>query len=488
MTDNERFFFLDSTVWHVVSDKACNVEGNRYIQRVYRKLVGKDDFSKLTVELNEGKDEPNAKHLTPWFFTVVSTDLSQDTGLYVDTVHIKNGFYGAYRAQEYMKEHGLELPFYVDGDIVPREGVKYEQRGNELFVVMDEEVKLPTQKNVDVPAEEFDARIGLDVYAGDKDQVVIPAPDRQDLPEHEPVVEGETLTFDTYEEVEGMRPCRKKPIVVHAKQVDVPFRVNSLEGDYAQGKAGDYLMTGVDGEHYICDQDLFNRTYEWVPDMPVCENVIPVHNSQELLEEFIKNEEESKEDVSEGLFHVEELTQDDFAEEVGPVVFNVGNEVVISREKYPDSNAFRVEVKYPWDLAQAKRNVDGKISLEEFEKVPTHEYFESSVDDSYIGTREFLNFLEGKGIRYAMSYGENRVASIGFSTFENKWYGWSHRAMYGFGIGDEVHEGDLTNSSGFTDEYLAEHPEADLSLGVGFKATNLQDAKRMAIAFADAVA
>lgn len=405
MTDNKRFFFLDSSVWHVVSDKACNVEGNRYIQRVYHKLVGKDDFSELTVRLEEGKEEPNVKHLTPWFFTVVSTGLDKDTGLYVDTIHIKNGFYGVYRAQEYMKEHGLELPFYADGDIAPREGVKYEQRGQELFVVTDEEVKLPTQKNVDVPAEEFDARIGLDVYAGDRDQVIIPAPERQDLPEHEPVVES----------------------------------------------------------------------------------AIPEHNSQELFEEFIKNEEESKENVSESLFHAEKLTQDNFAEDVGPVVFNVGNEVVISREKYPDSNAFKVEVKYPWDLAQAKRNEDGKISLEEFEKVPAHVYFESSVDDSYIGNLDFLTFLEGKGIRYVMSYGDNRVASIGFSPSENKWYGWSHRAIYEFGIGDEVHEDDLTNSSGFTDEYLAEHPEADLSLEVGFKAMNLQDAKRMAIAFADAV-
>jgi hypothetical protein len=405
MTDKDKFFFVDSDVWHVVLDKACNLEGNRYIQRTYHKLVGKDDFSELKVTLKEGKKEPNVKCFTPWFFTVVETNLNKDTGMYVDTEHIKARFFGAYNTQEYMKERGLELPFYVDGDIVPREGVKYEQHGHKLFVVTDDKVETPSQRNVNVPSEEFDATIGLDVYAGDKDQVVIPAPERQDLPEHEPVVE----------------------------------------------------------------------------------NIIPIHNSQELLEEFIRNEEESKEDVSEGLFHAEELTQDDFAEDVGPVIFNVCDEVVISREKYPNSNAFKVEVKYPWDLAHAKRNTDGKISLEEFEKVPTYTYFESSVDNSYIGDLEFLSFLEGKGISYVMSYGGNRVASIGFSTFENKWYGWSHRAMYGFGIGDEVHEGDLTNMSGYTDEYLSEHPEADLSLSIGFKAMNLQDAKRMAIAFADAV-
>ena len=46
-------------------------------------------------------------------------------------------------------------------------------------------------------------------------------------------------TFDTFEEVEGMDPCIKRPITVHAKRIDEEFRVNSLEGNYKQGKAGD---------------------------------------------------------------------------------------------------------------------------------------------------------------------------------------------------------------------------------------------------------
>jgi hypothetical protein len=71
-------------------------------------------------------------------------------------------------------------------------------------------------------------------------------------------------TFDTFEPVDGMQPCMKKPIVVHAKKIDEPFRVNSLEGDYKQGKTGDYLMQGIEGELYICDGDIFERTYGWV--------------------------------------------------------------------------------------------------------------------------------------------------------------------------------------------------------------------------------
>jgi len=71
-------------------------------------------------------------------------------------------------------------------------------------------------------------------------------------------------TFDTFEQVEGMGACMKRPIVVHAKIINEEFRVNTLEGDYKQGKAGDYLMRGVDGELYICDGPIFDKTYDFV--------------------------------------------------------------------------------------------------------------------------------------------------------------------------------------------------------------------------------
>lgn len=70
--------------------------------------------------------------------------------------------------------------------------------------------------------------------------------------------------FDTYETIGAMKPCMKRPIVVHAVQVNEEFRVNSLEGDYAQGKAGDYLMRGINGELYICDREIFEKTYDFV--------------------------------------------------------------------------------------------------------------------------------------------------------------------------------------------------------------------------------
>jgi hypothetical protein len=69
------------------------------------------------------------------------------------------------------------------------------------------------------------------------------------------------INFNTFEVVEGMVPCRKLPVVVYCKQIDTEFTVDTLEGNYKQGKAGDYLMQGVDKELYICDKAIFEKTY-----------------------------------------------------------------------------------------------------------------------------------------------------------------------------------------------------------------------------------
>lgn len=71
------------------------------------------------------------------------------------------------------------------------------------------------------------------------------------------------VVFEERQVVDGMLPCMKRPVVVHAKAIDTEFRVKSMEGDYKQGKPGDYLMQGVDGELYICDRDIFERTYDF---------------------------------------------------------------------------------------------------------------------------------------------------------------------------------------------------------------------------------
>jgi len=109
-------------------------------------------------------------------------------------------------------------------------------------------------------------------------------------------------------------------------------------------------------------------------------------------------------------------------------------------------------------------------------------------DGHYIGkSRWAYRLIVKRGIKPERREPADRICSIGFCAREQKWYGWSHRAIFGFGVGDVVKEGDCTASSGWTEEYLSEHPEEDLSLPVGFEAIALDDARRMAVAFADSV-
>ena len=110
-----------------------------------------------------------------------------------------------------------------------------------------------------------------------------------------------------------------------------------------------------------------------------------------------------------------------------------------------------------------------------------------TLSGAYIGDEKTTKWLcDEKGIQPELLPG-HETCSIGFQPDEQKWYGWSQRAIYGFSIGDVAQEGDCVCSSGWTEEYLAEHPEADLTVPVGFAAQTLDDAKRMAIAFADRV-
>lgn len=106
----------------------------------------------------------------------------------------------------------------------------------------------------------------------------------------------------------------------------------------------------------------------------------------------------------------------------------------------------------------------------------------------YIGnSRDAHRLIVQRGIKPEKARSDHNVCSIGFCEREQKWYGWSHRAIFGFSVGDVVSEGDCTAGSGWTDEYLREHPEADISLPIGFQAKTLTDTKRMATAFADSV-
>ena len=121
------------------------------------------------------------------------------------------------------------------------------------------------------------------------------------------------------------------------------------------------------------------------------------------------------------------------------------------------------------------------------DETPVIMYSIYAEDGGYVGSVENAVKYFKKGILPEKSLPTHDVCSIGKSLIDGKWYGWSHRAMYGFKIGDKVKEGSCCAESGFIPEYIAEHPEEDRSLPIGFEAKTEEDTKKMAIAFADSV-
>ena len=103
-------------------------------------------------------------------------------------------------------------------------------------------------------------------------------------------------------------------------------------------------------------------------------------------------------------------------------------------------------------------NDDGKI-------------YYSKVDGAYltrVGMEEGLNFLLKRGITEQIQdgYGEPNTCCIGFNPIEKKWYGWSHRAIFGFGIGSECKKGDChyepSNKEDFKEDCLRFWGDTDM--------------------------
>lgn len=144
--------------------------------------------------------------------------------------------------------------------------------------------------------------------------------------------------------------------------------------------------------------------------------------------------------------------------------------------------SFRAE---PVDESPADKELIDAINSKDGEVVTTIEC--CNENGNYVGNEETAKFLYSAGIVPEIAQPDNKVCSIGFCESEQKWYGWSHRAIHGFAIGDTAKAGDCCTTPGSIPEHIEKHPEADLSVPVGFVAKSLDDCKRMAIAFADSV-
>jgi hypothetical protein len=90
-----------------------------------------------------------------------------------------------------------------------------------------------------------------------------------------------------------------------------------------------------------------------------------------------------------------------------------------------------------------------------------------------VGMEDHIDFIRERGITQHLQGSDDTstVACVGYAPETEKWYGWSHRAIYGFKIGSTCHKGDchhVPNKGEWT-------------------AKTLDDAKQMAIDFAEGV-
>ena len=128
---------------------------------------------------------------------------------------------------------------------------------------------------------------------------------------------------------------------------------------------------------------------------------------------------------------------------------------IIKIRKFKAGYELRDEI---WDIENGDAPVPMKAAYN-----PAGDYIGSSRDAHYLVVK--------RGIAPEKRTPASSVCSIGFADKTQQWFGWSHRAIHGFGIGSIVDAGHCAA------EYLP----------VGFVAETLEDAKRIACAFAESV-
>lgn len=100
----------------------------------------------------------------------------------------------------------------------------------------------------------------------------------------------------------------------------------------------------------------------------------------------------------------------------------------------------------------ADKRFSSKKGLEDFEG------YYSKIDGSYICIDpEGVDFLLNRGITEQIQNSRNEkdhTSNIGFNPVEQKWYGWSHRAIFGFTIGSEVKKGNCGFKPRNEEEFL----------------------------------
>ena len=127
------------------------------------------------------------------------------------------------------------------------------------------------------------------------------------------------------------------------------------------------------------------------------------------------------------------------------------------------------------NISNKLKNFIDKISYIGESKIPDDfgKIYYSKIDGSYltrVGMEENLNFLLKHGVTEQIQNYKNikfNTANIGFNPKEQKWYGCSHRAIFGFGIGSECKLGNVgfepSNKEEFKQKYLIFWGDLDMN-------------------------
>ena len=74
--------------------------------------------------------------------------------------------------------------------------------------------------------------------------------------------------------------------------------------------------------------------------------------------------------------------------------------------------------------------------VESFGEIQNMTFYESLNGLYLSANKNLIKYFKDHGItHFETTYEDSIVANIGWSEPEQKWYGWSHRAIYSFGIG-----------------------------------------------------
>ena len=109
----------------------------------------------------------------------------------------------------------------------------------------------------------------------------------------------------------------------------------------------------------------------------------------------------------------------------------------------------------------------------------------TNIGGHYIGEASWGHRIFVKrGLDDVQPQAEGQTCCVGFDVVKMEWYGWSHRAMVGFGIGDKIFDVDWKPKKSTTEEEMDKIKFIERG---GRTIKTLAQAKKAALAFADYV-